>query len=172
MALKGLSDPLERWRTAVRAYCRVVDQHRESCVLAYRSTKSLSRERRRVIKQSEMETNALVAACVRDCIARGIFRPVNVDLTTYELVMLAHTWALKHWRLRDLCTLDAYVEHGLDLFAHALLTPKGWRSYRRLLGSSPETQDPSGISAPVRGHRGAGPAPALPGPRRDARRSR
>ena len=135
VALQGLADPLERWRAAIDTYCRVVDRHREGTVLAYRSTKSLPEHRRQVIKDSEIETNALVAGCLRDCIDKGLFRPVNVDVVTYQLVTFAHAWALKHWRLKELCTLDEYVSQGLDLFAHALLTPKGWRHHRKLLAA-------------------------------------
>lgn len=141
-ALEGISDPLERCFEAIRAYCRVVDQHRTATVLAYRSTKSLPRDRRDVIKQSEIETNGLVAACLRDCIAPGLFRPVHVNVVTYQIVTFAHSWALKHWRLKELCTLDEYVATGLDFFAHALLTPAGWRHYRRLLQGGGEAAGP------------------------------
>lgn len=134
-ALGGLTDPLERWFAAIRAYCRVVDQHRTATVLAYRSTKSLPSDRREVIKQSEIETNGLIAACLRACIAPGLFRPVNVNVVTYQIVTFAHTWALKYWRLKDLCNLDEYISTGLDLFAHALFTPAGWRHHRKLLAS-------------------------------------
>jgi AcrR family transcriptional regulator len=134
-ALDGVSDPLERWLTAIQAYCRVVDQHRPATVLAYRSTKSLPPDRREAIKQSEIETNGLIAGCLRDAIAAGLFRPVNVNVVTYQTVTFAHTWALKHWRLKELCTLDEYLSSGLDLFAHALLTQKGWRHYRKLLAA-------------------------------------
>lgn len=137
-ALGGMTDPLERCFAAIRAYCRVVDQHRPATVLAYRSTKSLPPDRREVIKRSEIETNGLIAACLRACIAAGLFRPVNVNVVTYQIVTFAHNWALKHWRLRDLCTLDEYVSTGLDFFAHALFTPAGWRHYRkRLAATSP-----------------------------------
>jgi AcrR family transcriptional regulator len=134
-ALEGLSDPMERWLAAIRAYCRVVDEHRVATVLAYRSTKSLPRDRREVIKQSEIETNDLIAGCLRACVAAGLFRPVNVNVVTYQLVTFAHAWALKHWRLKALCTLDEYVSSGLDFFAHSLFTPAGWRHYRKHLAS-------------------------------------
>jgi AcrR family transcriptional regulator len=135
--LQGLSDPLERWCVAFRAYCRVVGEHREATVLAYRSTKSLRRDRRQVIKDAETETNALIGDCVRDCIAAGLFRAVAVDVVTYQMVTFAHAWALKHWRLQEICTRDAYVDQGFDFFAHALLTEKGWSRYRTLATSGP-----------------------------------
>ncbi len=146
-ALAGLTDPLERCCAAIDAYCRVVDQRREATVLAYRSTKSLSADRRALIKTSELESNELISACLRDCMDKGLFREVNADLVTYQLVTFAHTWALKHWRLKELSTLDEYIAQGLEFFTQALLTPKGWRQYRKLqesreapsvVGSKPE----------------------------------
>lgn len=132
-ALTGVTDPLTRCWVAVDAYCRVIDTRREATVLAYRSTKSLPQARRELIKQAELETNELIAACLRDCVGHGLFREVNVELTTYHFVTFAHTWALKHWRMRELCTLDEYIEQGLDFLFGALLTPKGRRQYEKLL---------------------------------------
>jgi AcrR family transcriptional regulator len=134
-ALTGVTDPLTRCWVAVDAYCRVIDTRREATVLAYRSTKSLPQARRELIKQAELETNELIAACLRDCVGHGLFREVNVELTTYHFVTFAHTWALKHWRMRELCTLDEYIEQGLDFLFGALLTPKGRRQYEKLLAS-------------------------------------
>jgi len=131
-AIAGLTDPLERFWAAIRAYCRVVDQRREATVLAYRSTKSLPDQRRQLIKNCEIETNGMIAACLRDCIAAGLMRDVNVDLMAYQLVTFAHTWALKHWRLKELCSLEEYIRQGLDIFAQALLTAKGWEHQRGL----------------------------------------
>lgn len=131
-ALAGLTDPLERFWAALRAYCRVVDQRREATVLAYRSTKSLPDDRRRLIKDSEIETNGMIAACLSDCIKAGLMREVNVELVAYHLVTFAHSWALKHWRLKELCGLDEYMAEGIEFFAQALLTPKGRRHQQKI----------------------------------------
>ena len=130
-ALAGLTDPLERFWAAVEAYCRVVDQRREATVLAYRSTKSLPDDRRRLIKESEIETNGMIAACLRDCVKAGLMREVNVELVAYQVVTFAHSWALKHWRLKELCDLEEYIAQGFDFFAQALLTPKGRRHQQK-----------------------------------------
>lgn len=135
-ALEGLADPLERFRAAVTAYCRVVDQRREATVLAYRSTKSLPDDRRRLIKECELETNGMIAACLADCIRAGLMREVDVDIVTYQVVTFAHTWALKYWRLKELCDLDRYMADGLDFFAHALLTPKGRKRWDTLVAAT------------------------------------
>lgn len=131
-ATQGLTDPLERFKAAIYAYCRVVDQRREATVLAYRSTKSLSPERRQLIMASEIETNALIAQCLKDGIKAGLFRDVDPDLATYHFVSLAHSWALKHWRIKQTAGFERYVEEGFDFLVHALLTDKGWQHYKKL----------------------------------------
>jgi AcrR family transcriptional regulator len=125
LALEGVSDPLERFRTAVRAYCRVNDASVDATVLAYRETKSLTRKRRNIIKQKECDTNELIAACIRDCVDAGLFEPMDVELFTYQIVMFSHAWALKAWRFRRQMTVDEYVDRGLDLLLGAVLTPAG-----------------------------------------------
>lgn len=124
-ALDGVSGPLERCQAAFVAYCRVVDTRRESTILAYRSTKSLPPERRKFIMNAEQETNRLIGVCIQDCIDAGLFRPVDIDLATYQLVMYAHAWALKHWHFVHRFDLETYISQGLDFFLRALLTDKG-----------------------------------------------
>ncbi len=133
LAVRGIDGALERCCAAFRAYCKVVDRFREATVLAYRSTKSLPREQRQIIKNAERETNELVEGYIRACIEQGLFRPVDSQLATYQLVMYAHSWALKHWQFRTRFDPDRYIEQGLDLFLHAMLTAKG---HKRLEGRS------------------------------------
>jgi AcrR family transcriptional regulator len=61
------------WPT-IGAYCRVVDKRRAATVLAYRSTKSLSPDRRRLIQARELETNQLIAGAIADCIKSRLLR--------------------------------------------------------------------------------------------------
>ncbi len=126
LAVKGLEDPLERCCAAFRAYCRVVDERHDATILAYRSTKSLSPERRLVIKDAERQTNQIIIGYIQSCIDQGLFRTVDTELAAYQLVMYAHAWALKHWQLAKRFDLDTYVAQGLDLFLHAMLTEEGW----------------------------------------------
>jgi hypothetical protein len=82
--------------------------------------------------QLEIETNELLAARVQACVAAGLFRDVDVELAVYQLVMHAHAWALKHWRLHEITTLDRYIESGFDSFVRAAATTKGLSAYNRL----------------------------------------
>lgn len=128
-ALDGVSDPIERFCTALRAYCQVVGAKPDATLLAYRETKSLDREKQSAIKNMELKTNQLLIECIEECIAPGYFQAINVELTAYRLALLAHGWALKAWRFKEFTTLEEYTEEGLDLFLNALLTPAGWAHY-------------------------------------------
>jgi AcrR family transcriptional regulator len=131
-ALEGIAEPLERLGTAVRAYCHVNDANVDATVLAYRETKSLRRERRRVMMQKELDSNALIGACVEDCIRAGLFRKVDKELFIYQVVMFSHAWALKAWRFQGMMGVDDYVDRGLDLMLNPVLTEAGRRAYARL----------------------------------------
>jgi AcrR family transcriptional regulator len=126
-ALEGLTDPLQRFCAAVRVYCRVNGESVEATVLAYRETKSLRKERRAAIMQKELDTNGLIAACVRDCIEAGLFEPVDVDIFVYQIVMFCHTWGLKSWHFARKMDVDTYLEHGLKQLLCGVLTQQGAR---------------------------------------------
>ncbi len=130
-ALDSVELPLDRCCAAFAAYCRVVDSRRQATLLAYRSTMSLPPHRQQLIKDAELETNALIGGCIRDCVDQGLFRDVDIDLATYQLVMYAHAWALKYWHFARRIDLEVYISRGLDLFLHGLLTDKGRQHLQR-----------------------------------------
>lgn len=129
-ALRDVSDPIHRLIVAFDVYCRVFDRKRDAVLLTYRESKSLQPNHKAVIKQMEIDTNELIASCVRDCVSHGFFRAINVDLFIYQVIMVAHTWALKHWRMREITTIDDYIAANIDILLHAVLTDQGWPHYR------------------------------------------
>ncbi|MCC6473095.1 MAG: TetR family transcriptional regulator [Burkholderiales bacterium] len=135
-ATEGIEGPLMRFRAAVHAYARVIDANIDATVLAYRETKSVGRARRDIIKQKESETNALIEAHVRDCIKAGLFEKVDPELITYQIVMIAHAWALKAWHWAGRLTVEQYVDRNLALLLHPLLTERGRRENLRLVSAS------------------------------------
>ena len=134
-AIGKVDQPILRFVAAFTEYCRVMDEYRDAVVLTYREMKSLTPEHREAIKNMELETNELIADCVKDCIAAGYFRKVNVELFVYQAIMIAHTWALKHWRLREVTTIKDYVRTGLDNLMHSVLTQEGCQHYSKLTRS-------------------------------------
>jgi AcrR family transcriptional regulator len=137
-SIENITDPIERFCTAVRKYCEVVSRNVEGTLLAYRSTKDLSSSRKAEIKEMELETNSLLSECVEDCIEAGYFRSGHVDLMTYQVVMLAHGWALKNWFLKPIVNFDNYTQEIVDLFLHGFMTESGWKQFRKNKGMNVE----------------------------------
>jgi len=133
-ALEGVKDPILRLSTAIEAYTRVIDANKNALLLTYRESKSLTRNYLDELKSMEIETNMLISTCIEKCMEEGLLEKVKVELLTYHLVVLAHGWALKHWRLRDITTLDNYIRVSLHPVWESLLTPKGLRRYKLVKG--------------------------------------
>jgi len=144
IALEGVVDPLLRFQVAVETYCRVNAANVDATVLAYRETKSLRKERRNIIKQKEVETNEIIASTVRECIAAGYFvADLDIEMFTYQIVMLCHAWALKAWRFRSRMSVDEYLQRGLRLLYAAALTARGERRLREAGPRQEGKEDPT-----------------------------
>lgn len=158
--LEGLTDPVERLCVSVWAYCHIVDRLREATVLAYRSTKSLRADRRVLIKDAETRTNKLIEKCIKACVDGGYMQSVNGYMLAYQLVMFAHSWALKHWVLSERYSLDRYIGEGIQLLVEPYLTAKGKRALptvslkkRAFTGISPLAEDPAPAAPATRRRR-------------------
>lgn len=131
-ALEGVTDPLVRLHAAIDAYTRVIDANKQAVLLTYRETKSLKPDYVEQMKQMEVETNGLIEQCVRECIDAGHLSPANVELLVYRIIIAAHGWALKHWRLSKIVSLDEYLHQAIHACWEPLLLPKGKRHYKKL----------------------------------------
>jgi AcrR family transcriptional regulator len=126
-------DPVERLVAAFRSYCEVIDSHRHAAVLTYRESKSLSPEGREKIKELEVQTSEPLRQVIREGVAAGVVTTEDPDLVAYNLLLLAHAWALKHWYFEQSLTFDEYVRKQTTLTLSAIIEPRKRRSYRRFL---------------------------------------
>jgi AcrR family transcriptional regulator len=142
-AMEGIEDPIERLAVGFRTYCRVVDQHHAGTLLGYRESGTLDVDGRRKIMELELETNGLLAACLEAAREAGLLAEININLTSYDLIMLAHMWALKHWHLGRI-GIEEYVDEQLRIMLRAILRPEFHDIYGHLLGGGTSG---TGISA-------------------------
>lgn len=126
-------DPVRRLAAAFAAYCRVIDAHRHAAVLTYRESKSLDEAGRKRIKQLEVETSEPLRTAIRDGIGAGKLAADDPDLVAYNLLLLAHAWALKHWYFEQTKTLDSYIHNQLALALRAILADGADHEYADLL---------------------------------------
>lgn len=113
-------DPEARLRSGFRTLVAVIDEKPEATVLSYRESMTLSREGRDELKKLEVETAEPFRRAIEDGIRSGAFRAVDADLVVHNLLLVAHGWALKHWRLSTWLDLDTYVQRELDLVLGAI----------------------------------------------------
>ncbi len=127
-------DPVRRLAAAFAAYCSVIDKHRHAAVLTYRESNALSAEGRDRIKHLEVETTEPLRRIVRDGVDAGMFIAPDPDLVAYNLLLLAHAWALKHWYFERTMDLDEYVRAQLVLTLRSVLSAERLGDYADLVG--------------------------------------
>lgn len=127
-------DPVRRLAAAFGAYCRVIDEYRHAAVLTYRESKSLDAAGRERIKQLEVETSQPLRETIRAGVDAGLIVADDPDLVAYNLLLLAHSWALKHWYFEQTKTLDSYITAQLSLALRAVLAPESREDYSDLIG--------------------------------------
>ena len=94
-------------------------------MLAYRESKTLNPDALAQVKALELETTGYFRECLVSGVTQGRFVVGDVELVAYDLVMLAHMWALKHWFFRDRMTIDDYVAAQLAIVLAAITEQAG-----------------------------------------------
>jgi AcrR family transcriptional regulator len=126
-------DPVRRIAAGFRAYCEVIDAHRHVAVLTYRESRTLSDAGREEIKRREVTTTEPLRAAITHAIAGGLLIDTDAGLLAYDLVLLAHAWALKHWYFQRTMNLDDYISRQSGLVLRSVIPPRLVSPYRDLL---------------------------------------
>ena len=93
------SDPLEKFKAAVHAYAKVIDRRKRAALLGYRAGHALGRERMNVVTKKEKVINKLIGDLIDHCIAEEVFKPVDAEMFTYQVVVFVNSWPLDAWRM-------------------------------------------------------------------------
>jgi AcrR family transcriptional regulator len=105
----GDDDPAEQLAAGIRRYIEIVDENLDAVVLTYRESRTLDAAGRVQIKELEIATAAPLRAAIEAGISDGMFDNVDVDIMVFDIMLIAHGWALKHWYFGPLYSLDEYV---------------------------------------------------------------
>jgi AcrR family transcriptional regulator len=112
-------DVVEQLAAGIRRYIQIVDENLDGVVLTYRESRTLGTAGRTQIKELEIATAAPLRAAIEAGISDGVLREVDVDLTVFDIMLIAHGWALKHWHFGPIYTVDEYIRlqtrHVLNL---------------------------------------------------------
>jgi AcrR family transcriptional regulator len=108
--IQGIDDPEEKLAIATILYFRVVDRQREKALLVYQKSSSLDKASKSKVMQLEVEISEIFGGIIQEGIEKGVFKEVDVDLMAYNIVLMAHMWALKRWHFKRRLTLDRYID--------------------------------------------------------------
>lgn len=135
-------DPVEQLAAAFGAYCRVLDTHRHAGLLTYRQSGELGPDARNRLKAGELTTLTPLREAAGSARAAGLLVPdADLDLLVFDLMILAHGWALKHWHFPEHLDVHRYVAAQTAAMLRSALAPEQHVRYRHLL-------DPTGGARP------------------------
>jgi hypothetical protein len=117
---KDIDDPDEKLAAAFDIYLRVVDRQRDKALIVYQASKSLDKPSRTRVMQLELDVANIFATIITKGLEKGIFKKVDIDLTAYNMMMLAHMWVLKRWHFKNRLDLNQYIELQLEIIRDIL----------------------------------------------------
>lgn len=126
-------DPVEQVAAGFRAYCEIIDDRRHAAVLTYQESRTLSDGSLKEIQGEEIATTKLLENPLAAGVASGAFVEIDTESVAYNLVLLAHAWALKHWYFAGQKDLDGYVREQTAFVLRSILAPQRHEEYAHLL---------------------------------------
>ena len=121
-------NPLRRFFIALRNYHRIDIENKQSSILGVRESKSLGRDQIEELKRLEKASTGIIGGCIEACIAAGAFRPVDVEMLTYQVVMHVYNWSLNAWRFSPRRKPENYLRAGLDNLLRSVVSTEGkWK---------------------------------------------
>jgi AcrR family transcriptional regulator len=114
LALKGISDPAEQMRAALRANIRTIERYQDEILLMYQETKSLDRDSLHHVLAGEADYVKFFEDLLETGYQQGVFKGdprLSADIITYLCSLIA----LRRWSLRRRFAPEDTVE-GLIAF--------------------------------------------------------
>lgn len=134
VAIAGAGDdPVDRIVAGFGAYCSVINEHRHAAVLTYRESNALGDSGRAEIKKLEVNTAEPLRDALRDGVVAGVLLDVDTELLAYDMLLMAHAWALKHWYFERAFDLDTYVREQARVILRGVIDPRRRRKYPDLV---------------------------------------
>lgn len=118
--LETIEDPAQKLRKAMDVYYRIVNEDMVKVILVYRKSRTLDRDGRRKIMAAELEHIEIFKIIVQDGVKAGVFKETDADMAAYNILMTAHTWALKNWHLKKRFSLQTYLDSQYKCLMDAL----------------------------------------------------
>ncbi len=103
------ADPKQLLLLAYERHVRLSDDMRKYVVLGYQEMKSLTAAERRRLFEGEERIQRFLEEIIAYGVEQGAFPPGDIDFKAHCLIVLAQSWAVRHWALRRFAKLDDYL---------------------------------------------------------------
>lgn len=103
------ADPKELLWVTYESYVRLVGELRRYTVLGYQELKSLTVAERRRILEGEERIQHLIEEVIAHGVEKNAFPPGDIDLKAHCLLVLAQSWAVRHWALKRFAKVEDYM---------------------------------------------------------------
>lgn len=106
-----LNDPVLRLHGLIRRHVEVTDIMQRWFYFAFKEVKAFDKDARDMALQSELRTEGLLAATIREGAARGLFVDQHALVLAGLIKSLLQDWYMKRWTFRKRgITSQAYIE--------------------------------------------------------------
>jgi TetR/AcrR family transcriptional regulator, cholesterol catabolism regulator len=102
-------------------YFRTVAELHQELRLLYRESASLRPEHREEVRQAELHVWTYFTDIIQSGIDHGEFRPLDPRLFAYNVIMIAHMWALKQSTLAQEYDFEPYLKAQMRMLHAQLL---------------------------------------------------
>jgi AcrR family transcriptional regulator len=106
--------PTDALVEVIDKYFRATDAAGDFTLFFYQETKNLQPDAQTIIMERECSLVAEFEKLLRRGCLEGEFQIDNITLAANNIVLAAHMWALRHWLLNRVCTLDQYIVHQTE----------------------------------------------------------
>lgn len=144
------ASPREIFLYVYERYAALTDELRRYTVLAYQETKSLSRAERKRFLEGEERIQSFYEGIIAYGVEQGTFPAGNIHLKAHCLLVLAQSWAVRHWALTSFTKLNDYLEPLKALAVSILESTAGELPGVQRLMANPKVHNADIISLPRR----------------------
>lgn len=134
-SIASIDDPVRKVVVAFTAYAEVIRDNRQATLLTYRETGNLNKTARDAIKSQELKIGEHLHVAITGAIDAGYFRNLNAEIFAYDLLIIAHSWALKYWFFIKRMTFEEFVTDQISLFLYSALKTEYHEKYQDLLST-------------------------------------
>jgi len=99
----------------MRSYYTNVEEELDVTLFTYQETKNLDRKSQKTILDAAALDVEACAIILRRGMENSEFKIANPLLMAHDIIVLGHMWAIRHWYLANICTLEEYIREQTDL---------------------------------------------------------